>query len=514
MSIGKIRVLHYIISIAIIIISLACEAWAIYRLSLGARNEAMVFFAISAIIFVGLLVALYIENHRTSVKSINEKKESITLSRIALSLASDYESVYYVNSENDHYVEYGVENDENESLDIISEGDDFYGDSIVNAKKIVHKDDRDAFLSIINKDRIKKAFENHETLRLDYRLIINGEVMHYSLKVAQGFGPDDKYVVIGVRNVENAVRTAEKLKQTEEESVTFGRISQALASRYEVLYYIDLNTNEYHEFSTSEAYSHLKVGEFGRDFFEDSQKNMKISIYPEDYEMMAEKMNKEVFLDALEGNGIYTLRYRLMLDGEPEYVELRAMKPKGDENHVVLGVMNIHEATKREEEYRKRIDDAMILANRDGLTGVKNKNAYASMEADMNKKIMAGGNNRFAVVICDVNNLKRINDSAGHKTGDDAIREACMMVCRVFKHSPVYRVGGDEFAVILRGEDYENRTALMQQLSDQNEINSEENKVTIACGISDYIFGQDKSLADVFERADDHMYLNKKELKK
>jgi len=55
----------------------------------------------------------------------------------------------------------------------------------------------------------------------------------------------------------------------------------------------------------------------------------------------------------------------------------------------------------------------------------------------------------FGVIGCDVNGLKKINDTLGHKAGDEYICAACKMLCEYFKHSPVFRIGGDEFVVIL-----------------------------------------------------------------
>ena len=135
------------------------------------------------------------------------------------------------------------------------------------------------------------------------------------------------------------------------------------------------------------------------------------------------------------------------------------------------------------------------------------------MENELNDKISAGTNKEFAVVVCDVNNLKIINDTKGHKAGDELIREACMMICRVFKHSPVYRIGGDEFVVILKGEDFENRSSLLGELRTQVLINKEEEKVVVASGIADFDSSTDTNLASVFEKADSEMYSNKKELK-
>ena len=155
----------------------------------------------------------------------------------------------------------------------------------------------------------------------------------------------------------------------------------------------------------------------------------------------------------------------------------------------------------------------MNMANRDVLTGVKNKNAYSIMEKEINEQIKNEENLKFAVAMCDVNNLKIINDTKGHTAGDEYIREACMMICRVFKHSPVYRIGGDEFVVILKGEDFDHRRILLEQLKIEVEMNIEDGKVIVACGMADFMSGEDKSLSDVFEKADNEMYNNKKLLK-
>ena len=58
---------------------------------------------------------------------------------------------------------------------------------------------------------------------------------------------------------------------------------------------------------------------------------------------------------------------------------------------------------------------------------------------------------KFALVECDINGLKGINDTYGHEIGDVYIVNSCRGICSVFKHSPVFRIGGDEFVVILQG---------------------------------------------------------------
>jgi diguanylate cyclase (GGDEF)-like protein len=151
------------------------------------------------------------------------------------------------------------------------------------------------------------------------------------------------------------------------------------------------------------------------------------------------------------------------------------------------------------------------MANRDALTGVKSKHAYIEAEDRINEDIRNGSEGEFAVAVCDLNDLKLINDTKGHKAGDEYIVKACQIICKVFDHSPVFRIGGDEFVAILRNSDYENRAELRDRIGESNSSNTD--GVIIACGIAEFDKERDSFLADVFERADEAMYNNKKELK-
>ena len=476
---------------------------------MGYRVMAFTLFGVALI----EIIALYVVMLQYSTKSQEERK---TFSQIATSLAGDYESVYYINTKDNSYNEYslmGQLEQKEDGLTIISSGKDFFADTKVNTEKLVHKDDREHFSSYINKQKLYEIFRKDETFHLNYRLVKNGKPVYYNLKATKGVGADDKYIVIGVRNVDAETKAHKKALAAAEQGEVYGQIAKALASRYEVLYYVDVESNEFYEFSTSEAYSHLDIGHHGYDFFAETQRNLVRDIHVDDYPMMATAMDKNYLLKEIRDKKVFSITYRLILDGDPQYVNLRALKPRGDDKHIVVGVININDSMQREEEYKQRIDTVMNMANRDALTGVKNKNAYGIMENEANDKISAGSEGEFAVVVCDVNDLKKINDTKGHKAGDEHIREACMMICRVFKHSPVYRIGGDEFAVILKGEDYENRDSLMGELRTQVQINKDEGKVVVASGMADFHKGVDTNLELVFTKADNEMYANKKELK-
>ena len=109
---------------------------------------------------------------------------------------------------------------------------------------------------------------------------------------------------------------------------------------------------------------------------------------------------------------------------------------------------------------------ANTLARRDELTHTKNKTAYHEKEEELNRLIKEG-HEPFGIVVCDINNLKVINDTEGHKAGDEYIKASCTMICRIFAHSPVFRIGGDEFVVILTNQEYKDRQNLISRLRRQ-----------------------------------------------
>lgn len=120
----------------------------------------------------------------------------------------------------------------------------------------------------------------------------------------------------------------------------------------------------------------------------------------------------------------------------------------------------------------------------------------------------------FALVVCDANNLKQINDTQGHATGDGYIKASARLLCDVFVHSPVFRVGGDEFVVFLQGNDYSARHDLMDKLRSRVLENKRLGAgVILASGLSEYNPDVDRYVSDIFERADKEMYEDKQKLK-
>ncbi len=152
----------------------------------------------------------------------------------------------------------------------------------------------------------------------------------------------------------------------------------------------------------------------------------------------------------------------------------------------------------------------------DALTSVRNKGAYAEYLQQLQEQIDTSEEPpAFAAGIFDCDNLKEINDVYGHEKGDIYIQSACRLICRVFQHSPVFRIGGDEFAVILQGEDFRNREALLEKFRTEREAICQKERekwrqVRVTLGIAVYDPSRDHAVTDTFQRADESMYANKR----
>ena len=194
------------------------------------------------------------------------------------------------------------------------------------------------------------------------------------------------------------------------------------------------------------------------------------------------------------------------------YNEIRSMQIR-----IIDYIDDITAIREEKEKAESEVNQISLVAYKDGLTGTGNKKAYIMKEEELSRSIQ-DGNAEFAIIMMDINYLKYVNDNFGHDAGDKYLLGCCHTICEILKHSPVYRIGGDEFVAVLTGEDYANRAAHMKSLNDYFEKsfsnkNAEPwNRHSASIGMSEYKEG-DSSADDVFKRADSLMYDAKKAFK-
>ena len=236
-------------------------------------------------------------------------------------------------------------------------------------------------------------------------------------------------------------------------------------------------------------------------------------LHPDDKDRVLNEFNETI--SDYTGQKIYDVEYRLLTKNRG-YRWYRAVgKPTRRPDGSPVTYVGVFIDITEQKESAQNLSVARRMADIDSLTGVKSKNVYVQWEKRINTAIVNGEQEAFAVVVCDINDLKKVNDLYGHKEGDACIREASKKICTVFEHSPVFRVGGDEFVVILSGEDYDARNELMDRI---NAIPKDRAKIrlgeTVSAGMAEYDRDKHRSFLNVAEEADKAMYARKQYLKK
>ena len=168
----------------------------------------------------------------------------------------------------------------------------------------------------------------------------------------------------------------------------------------------------------------------------------------------------------------------------------------------------IERALERHEYYRN-------LSMTDGLTSLPNIHAYKK-EIEVVFNITSRYRRVFSIAVVDVDNLKAINDTFGHKAGDRAIQTVAKAACQTARKADrVIRYGGDEFVVILPETTAEQATVAMRRFKESlanTEFYPQDSgpavTISVSVGVATYFEGV-KNPAELFELADKAMYKEK-----
>lgn len=450
-----------------------------------------------------------LEFERRENEIANKEKERYNL--IASSLASDYEAIYYINIETGGYREFSTST-KYESMNVPMFGEDFYAETVDNVLRYVHPDDKEFALSLYSKDVMLKNLDDRNSYSYKYRIMVNGEPRYFMFTIM--LAQDMKHFILCEKDIQDEVTAETIFMENQKHHATFGQIAESLASNYDEIYYVDIEDNSYVGYETNNLYGMLEVKQSGDDFFEESRINIPKVVLKSDRERLLGVLDKDHLLSTMENKKQYAVDYRLMVEGKSHYVRMSVRK-SSDMSHFIIGVENIDNEVKKERAHLRALNTERELARRDELTGTKNKTAYAELEKSVQSNIENGMDYLpFGIVVCDVNGLKKINDEEGHKAGDEYLKASAKLLCDIFAHSPVFRIGGDEFVVFLRGDDYEARTKLMNDIRKKVRDNQANGSgPVIAVGMSEYDPETDDIVSDIFERADSIMYTDKQNLK-
>ena len=152
------------------------------------------------------------------------------------------------------------------------------------------------------------------------------------------------------------------------EAISFGNIAQALSVDYLNLYYVDLDTGEYAEFMPDQNRQEMSVERNGDHFFENSRKDALKMLHTDDQERFIASFNKETILAEIEKDGCFTTIYRYLLNGEPLYVNLKAVLTE-DKKHLIIGINDVDAEVREHQEMMRAEEELAVFSRIKALSG-------------------------------------------------------------------------------------------------------------------------------------------------
>jgi diguanylate cyclase (GGDEF)-like protein len=154
-----------------------------------------------------------------------------------------------------------------------------------------------------------------------------------------------------------------------EQQLTYASVAQALSSDYIYLYYVDIETEKFVEYSNDGSGGGLSVERHGENFFSESRKDMDEFIYEDDKEAMVKSFTRENVLRLVNENGVYVHTYRLMINGEPTYVNMKCVRMNRDDKHIIIGVNNVDAQMKQQETIERLKEEQTTYSRISALMG-------------------------------------------------------------------------------------------------------------------------------------------------
>ncbi len=229
--------------------------------------------------------------------------------------------------------------------------------------------------------------------------------------------------------------------------------------------------------------------------------NVKNYIEPEDYEHLIEKI--ESVKNGDSDKIVMTLGLK-NADGTVTHSDMSLVAIR-DHNYVavrMVGILiDVEERHRREEELRSK-------ASRDSLTGLYNKGATQQL---IENTLELRGNQEHAVVLCDIDDFKSVNDTFGHGVGDEAVKMIARLLSETFDRGCVIgRTGGDEFMVLCRniGGDYYRLRKQIRRLNENRPTIEEgglRRELTLSIGVALYPNGG-RTYDELYKNADTALY--------
>lgn len=300
--------------------------------------------------------------------------------------------------------------------------------------RIVLASERDICQSYLNLDILRRAAACHEHGDCTIRM--------------RSFLKDSEYSTVRLSRlyIENRQDKLYIVATRETFDPTSNEVANNLASQTcDCLYYVDLATGYFRCIFAKDA---VVAGYEGEGYWKNLLKMAERYVVPEDREMVLRMLSGEVVKAELESNGEYAFSYGMVYDNR-EFRRKEIIVRYADRKHSIAmiqrnDVTDAYEAARRQELHLAVIE---YEASLDGLTKCFNRSA--GIKRIDEHLIASNGTN--ALLLLDLDNFKDINDTFGHKVGDEVLAHFAKTLKKSVRTSDlVVRIGGDEFIVFLK----------------------------------------------------------------
>ena len=270
------------------------------------------------------------------VLSVTSNEQGATYANIARALAADYFNLFYVNINNERFIEY-TSKAGFEELAVERHGDNFFEQSRSDAMKYIHPEDSENFVKNFTKKNVIGTIDRQGQFAITYRLLIEDEPIYVMMK-GMRMQHDPMHLIIGVSNVDIQMKQKMLVDQARRNEIIFSRI-MALSGDYICIYFVDLETDDFIQYNAAESYKSFGLSIEGKNFYEQSRLDCKNVMPADEYEDFAASFTKENILGSVKSTGQYSLRYHLNFGDSLMAVELKAaLVREGDGEKLIIGV--------------------------------------------------------------------------------------------------------------------------------------------------------------------------------
>ena len=210
-----------------------------------------------------------------------------------------------------------------------------------------------AFLMVI-----KKAAKEGKPFFVDEKLPEGSKAHYYISKLAKNPLTKRTSVIVAVLSVMDAGH-----------GETYETIAQALATDYFNLFYVDLETEDYIEYTSNVGEDEISTERHGRNFFKECHAGAPENIHEEDLQVFLESVTKENISKVLDEQGTFVLTYRILKIGLPCYVSMKVMRMQNDKKHIIIGISNIDTQMKEKMQLEKAKQDKIVFSRIMALSG-------------------------------------------------------------------------------------------------------------------------------------------------